>query len=185
MRVIIVEDDEWVGIGSISRPSGCGVKGHVARDESAFTQLDNIEYFQPFINLGAAEAPPLRQSPFPVPSATVKGKAAALERINTTYQDAITRIMAGYPENEIISWPKQEAEARAWLSNANASTPWIDAASASRGITKVDLVDKIMAHVALFYPLHGEFTGKRQKLRDRIAALGESPAQQQLDAIQW
>ena len=180
MRVIIVEDDEWGGTGGISRPSGCGVKGHVARDESAFTQLDNIE-FQPFINLGAAEAPPLRQ---PTSSAS-SGKAAALERINAAYQDAITRIMAGYPENEIISWPNQEAEARAWLLNACTPTPWIDAAAASRGITKANLVDKIMAHAALFNPLHGELTGKRQKLRDRIAALGEHPAQQQLDAIQW
>jgi hypothetical protein len=181
MRVIIVEDDEWVGIGSISRPGSCGVKGHGARDESAFTQLDNIEYFQPFINIGAAEAPPLRQ---PTSSAS-SGKAAALERINAAYQDAITRIMAGYPENEIISWPNQEAEARAWLLNACTPTPWIDAAAASRGITKANLVDKIMAHAALFNPLHGELTGKRQKLRDRIAALGEHPAQQQLDAIQW
>ena len=180
MRVIIVEDDEWGGTGGISRLSGCGVKGHVARDESAFTQLDNIE-FQPFINLGAAEALPLPQF---TPSAS-SGKVAALERINAAYQDAITRIMAGYPENEIISWPNQEAEARAWLLNACTPTPWIDAAAASRGITKANLVDKIMAHAALFNPLHGELTGKRQKLRDRIAALGEHPAQQQLDAIQW
>jgi hypothetical protein len=183
--MIIVEDDEWVGSGSISRPGGCGVKGHVARDESAFTQLDNIEYFQPFINLGAAEAPPLRQSTPSVPSATMKRKAAALARINAAYEDAMNTITSGYPENEIISWPRQEAEARAWLLNARTPTPWIDAAAAARGVTKAELVDKIMAHAALFIPLHGELTGKRQKLRDRIAALGEHPAQQQLDAIQW
>jgi hypothetical protein len=115
----------------------------------------------------------------------MKGKAAALARINAAYQEAMDTLTAGYPEDEVRSWPKQEAEARLWLLNANAATPWIDGAAAGRGIVKAELVNKIMANAALLASLQGELTGKRQKLRDQIAALGDSPAQEQLDAIQW
>ncbi len=197
MRVTIIRDDGLAGIGGTFRlidlsalPPGVrtvqrhGAKGHVEYDDSANTPLDNVEYFQPFIDLWtAATLPP--SSPLPPASATAK--AAALARINAAYQEAMNTLTAGagYPEDEVRSWPKQEAEARAWLLNANAATPWIDGAAAGRGIAKAELAGKIMANAALFATLHGEFTGKRQKLRGWVAALGDSPDQAQLDAIQW
>jgi hypothetical protein len=195
MRVTIIRDDGLVGISGTFRrvdlstlPPGVravqweGAKGHIEYDDSANTLLDNIEGFKPFIDLWTAAAPPPSSS---LPPASTTLKTAALARINTAYQDAMNAIMADYPEDEVKSWPKQEAEARAWLMSANAATPWIDGAAASRGITKAGLVDKILANAALFAPLHGALTGKRQKLRDQIIALGECPTQKQLDAIQW
>ncbi len=195
MRVTIVRDDGMVGIGGTFRlvdlsalPPGVravqwdGAKGHVEYDDSANTPLNNVEYFQPFIDLWtAAEQPPL-SPPSPVPATA---KAIALARIDAAYQDAINTITAGYPQDEVMSWPKQEAEARAWLLDINAPTPWIDGAVAARSITKSELVDKIISNATLFARLHGELTGKRQNLRDRIAALADSPVQQQLDAIRW
>ena len=199
MRVTIIRDDGLVGIGGMLRlidlsalppgvrtvQRGCA-KGHVEYDDSANTPLDNVEYLQPFIDLWTATAAPPPSSPPPT-SATMRGKAAALARINAAYQEAMNTLTAGagYPEDEVRSWPKQEAEARLWLLNADAATPWIDGAAAGRGITKAELVNKIMANAALFASQHGELTGKRQKLRDQIAALGDSPDQEQLDAIQW
>ena len=199
MRVTIIRDDGLVGIGGTLRlidlsalPPGVrtvqrgGAKGHVEYDDSANTPLDNVEYLQPFIDLWTATAAPPPSSP-PRTSATMRGKAAALARINAAYQEAMNTLTAGagYPEDEVRSWPKQEAEARLWLLNVNAATPWIDGAAAGRGIAKAELVNKIMANAALFASQHGELTGKRQKLRDQIAALGDSPDQEQLDAIQW
>ena len=197
MRVTIIRDDGLVGIGGTLRlidlsalPPGVrtvqrgGAKGHVEYDDSANTPLDNVEYLQPFIDLWTAAAAPPPSSPPPT-SATMRGKAPALARINAAYQEAMNTLTAGYPEDEVRSWPKQEAEARMWLLNANAATPWIDGVAAGRGIAKAELVNKIMANAALFASQHGELTGKRQKLRDQIAALGDSPDQEQLDAIQW
>lgn len=196
MRVTIIRDDGLAGIDGTFRrvdlstlPAGVravqweGAKGHIEHDDSANTPLDNIESFKPFIDLGTAAGPPPPSSSLPPASAILK--TSALARINTAYQDAMNAIMAGYPEDEVKSWPKQEAEARAWLISVNAATPWIDGAAAGRGITKAELVDKILANAALFAPLHGAFTGKLQKLRDQITALGECPTQEQLDAIQW
>ena len=200
MRVTIIRDDGLAGIGGKFRLIDLsalpprvrvqrdGAKRHVGYDDSANTPLDNVEYFPLFIELwtaAAAAAPP--PSSLPPTSATRKGKAAAMARINAAYQEAMNTLTAraGYPEDEVGSWPKQEAEARAWLLNANAATPWIDGASAGRGMAKAELVNKIMVNAALSASLHGELTGKRQKLRDQIAALGDSPDQEQLDAIQW
>ena len=195
MRVTIIRDDGLAGIGGTFRladlftlPPGVraiqrdGAKGHVEYDDSANTPLNNIEYFQPFIDLWTTAGQPLPPSPLPV---FASAQAGALARINAAYQSAINTITAGYPEGEVMSWPKQEAEARAWLLDADAATPWIDGAVAARSITKAELVDKIIAKAALFARLHGKLAGKRQNLRDRIAALADSPHQQQLDEIQW
>ncbi len=123
--------------------------------------------------------------PFPAPSAA-RMISTAQARINAAYQAAVDVMTAGYPEDEIKSWPKQEQEARAWLASpSEAVTPWIDAAAAARGITKGDLVAKIIDNANIFTVAHGALTGKRQALRDQIDALGNDPTQEQLDAIQW
>jgi hypothetical protein len=200
MRVTVIRDDGVVGVDGIFRlvdlsalPAGIraiqwnGSNGHIEYDEAANTALDNVTAFQPFIDLWNNAAP--QSSPLPnvtiIPPTASQLKAAAMKRINAAYQSAVDALTAGYPEDEVRSWPKQEAEARAWLQDSNAATPWIDGAAAGRGISKVDLIDRIMANAALFAPTHGQLTGKRQKLRDLIAALGDYPTQQQLDAIQW
>lgn len=193
MRLTIIRDDGVVGIGGIFRQVDLsalfegirvvqwnGTSGHVEYDDTANTSLEDIAVFQPFIDLWTAAAP----QP-PAPPTPAEMKSAALLRINADYQSAVEAMTAGYPEDEVKSWPKQEEEARTWLLNNNALTPWIDGAVLGRGITKAELVDKIIANAALFAPAHGELTGKKQKLRDQIDALGANPTQQQLDAIQW
>lgn len=196
MRVTIIRDDSVVGVGGIFRrvdlsalPVGIravqwnGASGHIEHDEGANTPLESITDFHPFIDLWNVVAPPSSISP-PQPSAS-QLKAAALARINAAYQSAMKALTADYPEDEIRSWPKQEAEAAAWLLDPNAFTPWIDAAAAARSISKAELAERIIANAASFAPAYGQLTGKKQKLRDQISALGDSPTQQQLDEIEW
>lgn len=196
MRVTIIRDDGVVGINGLFRPVDLstlpgdiravqwnGESGHVEYAEYAKAPnvpLETIADFQPFIDHWIAAAPESR-----VPSDAAELKAGALDRINRAYGAAVAALTAGYPEDEVKSWPRQEMEARAWLANTDAATPWIDHAAAGRGIAKAELIGRIMAKAVVFAPLHGELTGKRQKLREQIAALGDSPAQEQLDAIRW
>ena len=119
------------------------------------------------------------------PATPLQPKIAALNRINSAYQAAIAAMTAGYPKDEIESWPKQEAEARAWMADPSVATPWMDGAATGRGISKPQLAARIVGSVNRFAAEHGELTGKRQKLRDQIAALGNEYSQAQLDAIQW
>jgi hypothetical protein len=157
-----------------------GVNGHIEYDDTANRQLDSIADFQQFVDAWGAAAPQPA-----APAASSGSKAAALNRINSAYQAAIAAMTAGYPKDEIESWPKQEAEARAWLSDPGMATPWMDGAAATRGISKPQLAARIMDSVNRFATEHGQLTGKRQKLRDQITALGEEYSQEQLDAIQW
>src|SRR5690242_10328543 len=193
MRITIVRDDSVVGVDGIFRhidlsamPAAIravqwnGVNGHIEYDDMANSPLDSIADFQQFVDAWRA-APPQP----PAPATPPEPKTAALNRINNAYQAAIAAMTAGYPEDEIESWPKQEAEARAWLSDPDIATPWMDGAAAGRGISKSQLAAKIMENIKRFATEHGQLTGKRQKVRDQINALGEEYSQEQLDAIQW
>jgi hypothetical protein len=193
MRVTIIRDDGVVGVDGVFRRVDLsalperiralqwnGVSGHIEYDEGANKALYDIAAFQPLVELWNAATP----QPSP-PRSAQEMKAAALARVDRAYEAAVKEMTSDYPEDEVGSWPQQEAEARAWLTDAEASTPWIDAAAAGRGIDKATFVHKILAKASLFAPAHGQLTGKRQKLRDEIIALGNNPTQQQLDAIQW
>jgi hypothetical protein len=109
----------------------------------------------------------------------------ATSRINAAYSLAFAAIRGEYPEEERESWPTQVKEAAEWTASNTIPTPWIDAASEARGISKADLAAKILVKAAAYQALSGQLTGKRQKLIDQIIALGNSPTQEQLDAIQW
>jgi hypothetical protein len=199
MRITIIRDDGVVGVAGIFRPVDLsalpagiravqwnGTSGHIEYDGAANTILDSITDFKPFIELWTAATS--QSSVPPAPSALPSGnqmKMAVLARIDAAYQAAIDAMSADYPLGEVGSWPKQEAEANAWTLDSNAATPWLDSAAAGRGMSKAELAAKIVANAALFVPAHGRLTGKRQKLRDQVAALGHPATQEQLDAIQW
>lgn len=192
MRVTIVRDDSVIGIDGVFRqvdlsalPEGIravqwdGAIGHIEYDNMPNAMIDNVAGFQPFIDLWIAAA---TIAPIPSPA---QMKSAAHARINAAYEVAVNSLIAGYPDTEIASWPKQETEARAWLADNNFPTPWIDGAAVARGIVKADFITLIIANADALAPLHGALTGKRQYLRDAIDALGDTPTQEQLDAVQW
>ncbi len=192
MQVTVIRDDSVIGIGGIFRtvnlddmPEGVRAiqwdtdSGHVEYDDPQIPNmaLDTIEAIQSFIDLWVAAAPP--------PPTTAEMIAAAHTRINTAYEQAVRDLTANYPDSEIASWDKQETEARALYADINAVTPWIDAAATARGIPRLEFAILIISNANALLPFHGAYTGKRQKLRDEIDALGPEPTQEQLDAIQW
>lgn len=188
----IIRDDSTVGIDGVFRivdvaslPAGVravqwkGTIGEAEHDVGINTPIDSIAAYQTIIDLWTAAEP----VPF-VPSDAQRIAAAQL-RIANAYDAAVQAMTAGYSPEEISSWPKQETEARAWLLDSTKATPWTDAAASARSLTKSLFVTKVIANADAFAPVHGQLTGKRQKLRDQITALGASPTQAQLDAIQW
>jgi hypothetical protein len=160
-----------------------GTGGHIEYDDTANTLLTNIAEFQSFVDLWKAAAS--EQITSLTALSPDQMKAAAVTRINTAYQSKVRELTAVYPEEEVKSWALQEAEAKAWFSNPQAHTPWLDSAAEARSISKADLAAKITTKATAFARAHGQLTGKRQRLQDMIAALGDFPAQQQLDDIQW
>lgn len=195
MRLTIISDDGVVGVDGVFRPVDLsalpdGVRavqwdsatgsGHIEYDEGPNSEITDNADFQYFIDLWTAAEPPAPPDPTPA-----EIKAAAHGRIIAAYVAEINALIAGYPETEIASWPKQESEARAFLANKDAATPWLKGSAKGRGISVSKLAALIIQSADELAPLHGALTGKRQRLRDQIDALGDSATQQQADAIQW
>lgn len=111
--------------------------------------------------------------------------AAKQREINAACEAEIAAIRAGYPDSEVLSWPKQEQEARAFTANANAATPLLDALATARGITKAELAARIIVKADLFAGISGGIIGKRQALEDALNALPANATTADVAAIQW
>lgn len=196
MRLTIVRDDSLVGIDGVFRTVDLsalqdagiraaqwnGNRGHIEFDEGPNEDITDLAEFQPFIDRWTAAAPTPSEPVDPTPAEQI---AAAHARINRAYELAVATLTAGYPDAEIASWPKQEAEAREFLADPAAHAPWLRNAAEARGINANDLATLIVGNADALAPLHGALTGKRQKLRDEIDGLGPDPALDVLAQIVW
>lgn len=95
-------------------------------------------------------------------------KAYLLNKVNADFETAISNLTSSIPTSEISTWAKQESEARAYLVDSTASTPFIDAISLARGVDKSYLVDKIIEKAEVYTAVVGTLTGVRQKLEKEI-----------------
>ena len=95
-------------------------------------------------------------------------KIYSLSKINADYENAVNQLTSSIPNSEISTWTKQESEARAYLLDSTASTPFIDAICLARGIDKSYLVDKRIEKADAYAVVVGMLTGVRQKLEKEI-----------------
>lgn len=95
-------------------------------------------------------------------------KSQKLDEINATYQQAIATLTHTYPDDERLTFDKQEQEARAWLADNSTSTPFVDALAAGRQMDKAELVNRIIAKADAFAIASGLLTGQRQRYEDLL-----------------
>lgn len=103
---------------------------------------------------------------------TEEARAIKLIEINNEYTSATSNLIANYPDTELLTFDKQETEARAWLSDNTVSTPLIDMLAAGRQMDKAELVDRIIAKADAFTLAAGYLTGQRQHYEDMLGAAG-------------
>ena len=96
--------------------------------------------------------------------------------LTAEYERRMQAIAAGYPPSERESWPVQTSEAYALVADPQASTPWIDAASAVRGLDRLELARRIVAKDAQYRVYSGTLSGVRQRIEDQIDAAGNDQA---------
>lgn len=106
----------------------------------------------------------------PPPLTLDEAKAAKLTEINAACDAEIEAITVSYPGTEVMTWDKQEREARALALDATADTPLIDSIASARGLDRVGLANRILAHADQFATASGASLGKRQALKDEINA---------------
>lgn len=122
----------------------------------------------------------------PLPKATLAElKAEKLTEINASFNQQMRVVIGNVPDYEIASWSKQETQARAYQLDNSALTPQLDNLAAMRGITKADLVTRIIAKADLFACISGTLIGKRQGLEDELDALPETATAEDVAAIAW
>ena len=97
-------------------------------------------------------------------------KAIKLNEINALYQQAIATLTPTYPDDERLTFDKQEQEARAWLADNSTPTPFVDALAAGRQMDKAELVSRIIAKADAFALASGSLTGQRQRYEDMLDA---------------
>lgn len=101
-------------------------------------------------------------------AATINRK---LREINAACDAEVAALATKYPDTEILSWYRQEREARALQADPNAATPLIDNIAAQRGITREDLAGRILAKAEAYAQEAGAAFGRRQALEDKLEAI--------------
>lgn len=93
-----------------------------------------------------------------------------LTEINAAYDAATSALVATYPQTELLTFDKQEAEARAWTADHAAETPLVDMLAAGRQMDKAELMSRIIAKADAFALATGYLTGQRQRYEDLLDA---------------
>lgn len=190
MKLTIIPEDQTVTIDGERFAINCaelvaqgihavqwsGARGHIEfRDtddgnKPANELIESVARFQPLIDAWH-DAKGIKESPPPsAPLSLEAARANALRRINARSVAELKNVKEGYPSDEVQSWSKQEAEARAYAADDAAPTPLLSAMSDARGVALDELVLKVIEKADLFAIVSGRIIGTRQACEDAIAA---------------
>ena len=95
-------------------------------------------------------------------------KTVKLAEINSLYDAATSSLVATYPQTELLTFDKQEKEAREWKVDNSVETPFLDGLALARGIDKAELVDIVIAKADAFETAVATLTGLRQRYEDQL-----------------
>lgn len=109
------------------------------------------------------------EQPYVPPVPTFKeAKAAKLSEINKAADKIMAALISTYPDREISTFDKQEAEARAYMADPTAPTPLLSALVKARGLSMDELVKRVIAKADAFAAASGYIIGQRQALEDQL-----------------
>lgn len=180
MLVKIAEDSTIKGFHRISNASK---EAEMAVSDPSYTVVDDMEFVEHMscyelvgstaqlkatwetIRDALVVAMPIT-SPAPEIAKVTKAK-----EIDATFSAELGAITAGYSEDEIKSWDKQEAEAIAFTADPAAPTPLLSAMVAVRGDTVAALASKIVANSVAYTAAYGAFLGKKHAREMALSAV--------------
>jgi len=88
--------------------------------------------------------------------------------INYSFTKSVFELTSQYVKDEIDTFYIQEKEAMNYQADNDVSTPFIDAIASAREMDRVVLINKIIAHLALYKSNIAAKLGKKQKYFDEI-----------------
>jgi len=87
------------------------------------------------------------------------------------FKNKVTQLKFGYQEEEILSWDQQSTEAKAYLSDNDASVPLIEKMSENRKLDLLQLANRIIEKNNFFKNAYGDILGKYQKNNDILDSI--------------
>lgn len=87
-----------------------------------------------------------------------------IKAIEANIQIKIKELVKDYPEFEIDTFPTQEEEAKEYIKDNSAETPFIDKLCLDRGITKEEIVNKILPNATALKQMKAALLGTYQKI---------------------
>lgn len=109
------------------------------------------------------------EEPAPAEPTLDELKSAKLSEINSEYDSSTSSIVSTYPDMEVLTFDKQEKEARSWYVDNSVSTPFLDGLALARGIDKAELVRRVIAKSNAFQTAVATLTGLRQRYEDQLS----------------
>lgn len=109
--------------------------------------------------------------------------AAKYQEINNKCQTALEGLTSTYPERELLTFERQEREARALLAGDNSDVAHITVIAQGRGVPVDALARKIVEKADAFALASGALIGQRQKYEDELEALGKEAPVEQIESI--
>ena len=104
--------------------------------------------------------------------------------INSKCQAALAALTATYPDRELLTFERQEREARTLLAGDSAAdVTHITAIAQGRGIPVDELAQKIIAKADAFALASGALIGQRQWYEDALESLGPDATTAQIEDI--
>lgn len=153
-----------------------GESGHMELTGEDNRLLDATAYeaeVAPYVSLWQAEKERLDKAAAEAAeeyNSLASTKVRKLAEINAACDAALAALTADYPSSELLTFDKQEAEARALLVDPEASTPFLTPLAAARGLETEELARKVLAKADAFTTASGHVIGLRQKDEDRLKA---------------
>lgn len=109
-------------------------------------------------------------------------RAYRRSQFNARAEQELAALRSQYPESEILSWDKQEREARAMLADPNYQSTLLGGIAQARGIAVEDLRDRVIAKADAYAVQVATVLGRRQALEDQLASMEDW---QQMAALTW
>ena len=110
-------------------------------------------------------------------------KQEKLDYVNFCFEQECSAVKGEYiPNDELLTWNLQEAEAKAFSANAQAATPLLSTLAKARGLELGALCSKVLEKSTLYSQAVALLVGNRQALQDKIEA---ATTQKELDAIKY
>jgi hypothetical protein len=110
-------------------------------------------------------------------------KAAKIAEIDDDFAAATDSLTAGWPQHEIQTWGKQEAEARALANNPDAPTPMLATIATTRGLTVPELAQRVIRDADAFTAASAHFVGMRHKARQQVQTMPDNQQFEKLPSL--